>query len=144
MTNTTYVNDVITETRIEATECGVCGVIFGLGAAFKKKRLDDSRWFFCPNGHEIHWTGQSEADKLRKQLQNVREQKDDLYESLTAARQLARTELRRAAAYRGHATRLRNRIAQGLCPAGCDQAFPDVEQHIATEHPDFKLPGAGD
>jgi hypothetical protein len=115
-----------------------CGVVYGLTAAFIAARRGDQKTFYCPNGCRRHYPAprETEADKLRRQLEQTRQQKTDLWESLEATRSLARRENARARAFKGHATRLRNAIAQGFCPA-CDTQFPDVEQHMADEHPDF-------
>lgn len=108
-----------------------CGVEYGLSAGFIAARRKDHKTFYCPNGCSRHYPrpAESDADRLRRELGYTRS-------SLEAARSLAQRENRRAAAYKGHATRLRNSIAQGFCPA-CDTKFPDVEKHMADEHPDF-------
>lgn len=135
---TSYVNDIIHTSQIIAISCGTsgCGLIFGLSAEFMEARQKDHRTWYCPNGHPRHYP----APK--------RSQEDFLRAELEAARSLAQRESNRrrtadyqARAYKGHATRLRNRIAQGFCPAGCDQQFPDVHAHLAAEHPDFHLDG---
>lgn len=143
---TTYVNDITVVTKIVAITCNAaaCGVVFGLSAEFMAARKDDHRTWYCPNGHPRAWHQDNEEERLRRRLQDQRAQTSDMYERLTAARELAQRENRRAAAFKGHATRLRNRIAQGFCPAGCDQQFPDIQGHLATEHPDFHLSLGGD
>lgn len=139
--STTYVNDITVTTTIVAVTCPVqgCGLVYGLSSEFIAARRGDVRSWYCPNGHSLSYRAQAEAEaeRLRRQVEQAREQQRDLYESLTAARQLAQQAHRSAAAHKGHATRLRNRIAQGICPAGCDQQFPDIQDHLATEHPDF-------
>jgi hypothetical protein len=44
---------------------------------------------------------------------------------------------RSAAAVRGHITRLKNRIAKGVCPE-CHQAFPSLARHMETKHPAYR------
>lgn len=119
--------------------CCNCGVLFGLESGYVAARRLDHKSFTCPNGHEQGYYGPS---KTEQELTATRQQLD-------AARSLAKRESNRrtaaersAIAYKGHATRLRNRIAQGFCPAGCDQQFPDIQDHIAAEHPDFTMPEA--
>lgn len=115
-----------------------CGVVYGLTSEFIAARRKDHKTFHCPNGCSRHYPPpkQTEADKLRRQLEDAREGNRQLWDSLEATRSLARRENARARAFKGHATRLRNSIAQGFCPA-CDTKFQDVEQHMADEHPDF-------
>ncbi|HWD83295.1 MAG TPA: hypothetical protein VG497_30555 [Kribbella sp.] len=133
MSTTPYVNDILVTTEIVAMTCNAsgCGLVFGLSAEFVKARRADHRSWYCPNGHSRYYPAPkvSDEDRLRMQLRDIESQRD-------AARELARRENGRARAFKGHATRLRNSIAQGFCPA-CDTKFPDVEQHMAEQHPDF-------
>jgi hypothetical protein len=119
-------------TLVQQTCCN-CGVLFGMEAGFDKQRRDDHKSWYCPNGHSQFYSGKSEAQRLQEQLDAAR--------SLAKRESNRRTAAERSAiAYKGHATRLRNRIAQGFCPAGCDQQFPDIQDHITTQHPDFSMP----
>lgn len=44
---------------------------------------------------------------------------------------------RSASAYKGQATRLRNRIKAGVCPR-CNRTFQNLQRHMAGQHPEFK------
>lgn len=130
-----HIRVALKEITIEPVECGACGVVFGLGSAFKNARLEDHQKFYCPNGCHVNWSGKTEAQRLEEQLD--------------AARALAKRETNRrtaaersAIAYKGHATRIRNRIANGVCPAGCNRHFENIQRHIATKHPEFTMPEA--
>lgn len=88
--------------------CCECGMPFGLTKDFRDRRKADGDWFFCPKGHEQHFS-ESEIKKLK----NIIKMRD---ESLEGLRKLyhyhsekADHELRRAAAYKGHLTRLRQK-----------------------------------
>lgn len=146
--STTFVNDITYTTTIVAVTCPIqgCGLVYGLSSEFIAARRRDIRVWYCPNGHTLSYRAQAEAeaDKLRRQVEQSLQQQRDLYESLTASRQLAQQAHRSAAAHKGHATRLRNRIAQGFCPAGCDQQFPDIQAHLVSEHPEFTEHLVGD
>lgn len=92
---------------------------------------------FCPLGHE--WVvRENEADRQRKRA-------EDAERSLRYARARAQAEQdqrlaaeRSNRAYRGWITRLRNRVANGVCPvADCHRHFENVERHIAAVHPDW-------
>lgn len=116
--------------EIEHLGCS-CGVVYGLTREFLVERRKDHKTFYCPNGC-TRWfppAKVSTEDRLRERMEMAERQ-------LEAAREIARRENARARAFKGHATRLRNSIAQGFCPA-CDTKFPDVEQHMAEQHPDF-------
>ena len=71
------------------------------------------------------------APQLREQLERVEIQRDH-----------ARDETRRArlqtAAAKGQLTKMRNRVARGVCPqAGCKRSFTNLHDHVATCHPDL-------
>lgn len=88
-----------------------------------------------PNGHMLSWAT-SEGDKLRAQVESERKRTEWWQEEARQARERAEHEERRARALRGHATRLRKRIAEGKCPC-CSKAFPDMAAHIAEKHPRY-------
>jgi hypothetical protein len=48
-------------------ECISCGVIFGVSPLYQIKRREDTKSFYCPNGHPQLYA-KSEADNLRARL----------------------------------------------------------------------------
>lgn len=133
MSTTSYANDIDVELRLVAITCADCGTPFGVGANFDKARRSDHRSFYCPNGHSLSYPKpkRTEADRLREQLAAARS---------VAQRERERREAadRSARAYRGVATRVKNRAAHGVCPVpGCKRSFANVERHVAGQHPDF-------
>lgn len=136
MSTTRYANDISAGiTKIEAHDCANCGVVFGLDTRFANRRRKDGRGFYCPNGHSLSWEKSIEEEQRTLRLR----------EQLDAARSLAERESERRrtaeaerAAARGQVTRLRKRIGNGVCPC-CNRTFADLGQHIAGEHPEFRL-----
>lgn len=129
-----------TTADIEILDCPECGIHYGIMADFKARRLRDHRTWYCPNGHPIHFPQDNEEEKLRKQLAQQRESTQWYEDQYTAARRDAEHQRRSAIASRGHLTRIKNRIANGVCPVpGCRRSGlgADVIAHIATCHPDF-------
>lgn len=43
---------------------------------------------------------------------------------------------RQIAAQRGQTTKLKNRIAKGVCPC-CQRSFQNLKRHMESQHPDF-------
>lgn len=126
-------------------ECSACGMPFCISADFERRRREDGQKFFCPSGHHNVYT-ESELDRVRKQLaikDREIENRIKQTEREKAAHDQTKTELReterRRRAAKGVATRLKNRINAGTCPC-CDQAFPDLHQHMTEAHPDFNAP----
>lgn len=120
------------------TDCARCGVIFAITKNLEERRREDHKEFYCPNGHSMVFYGDTEADKLRRQLKNEKQYHEWTQESLEAARDVARSADYRARAAKGQLTKMRNRVARGLCPAaGCKRSFTNLHDHMCTEHPEI-------
>lgn len=86
----------------------------------------------CPMGHSHVPKGERECDRLKRRLEREVAWQDQL-----------RAELRDAelslSATRGVVTRIKNRIANGVCPC-CSRSFgtdSKLARHIKSKHPDF-------
>ena len=119
-------------------ECPSCGIVYGVPDDFYEACRRNGERFYCPNGHSLGWS-ETDADRERKRA-------DRAERALSAERDTARRlrdnverERRSAAAYKGHLTRARNRIANGVCPVpGCKRSgFDHVADHIRDKHPDW-------
>lgn len=130
---TRYAYDTATNVQIKAIWCSTCGIAYGLPDGYAKARREDGKTWRCPNGCAQVYR-KTDADTLREQLDAAR----SLASREADRRRLA--ESQRAAA-RGHVTRLRKRIGNGVCPC-CNRSFSDLAQHIAGQHPDFRLDDA--
>jgi hypothetical protein len=118
--------------------CARCGMTFGITRDFEQRRRDDHRSFYCPNGHENAFQDDTEVDRLKATLQRAHESRRYAYDQLSAARQLAQTERRRAAAAKGQLTKMRNKVARGECPmSGCGESFSDLHAHVTEQHPEL-------
>jgi hypothetical protein len=114
--------------------CCACGIAFAMPTELQTAaRRNPKLLFYCPAGHSQRYL-ESEEDRLKRQLREARAVQARLEVSLTATDDQRRAAERSAAAFRGHATRLRNRAQAGRCPE-CHQQWPDVAEHMATEHP---------
>lgn len=117
--------------------CINCGVAFAMPADFDEELRKSHKIFHCPNGHQQHYTGKSEAEKLKEQLEKERQEKEHQLKCRERAENMYRkSEIERKKVR----TRLRNvktKIAAGVCPC-CDQSFPDLHQHMTAAHPEFK------
>lgn len=119
-------------------DCITCGVPFAFPTELRQQRMDDHKRFYCPNGHDMVFTGKSDAQKLRE----AQEALDSERRRHDATRDLLRHEERSHATTRGHVTRKKRELAKtkaGVCPVdGCHRHFTNLERHIATKHPGFK------
>ncbi len=110
-----------------------CGMTFAIPRTWQKKRIEDHSHWFCPNGHEQRYTGQTEEAKLRAQLEREQADKARVQANLDEERRVVRATERRLASTRGVVTRVKNRIKNGVCPC-CRRSFENLAQHMKTKH----------
>jgi hypothetical protein len=129
--------------QFEIISCYKCACLFAVPAAVRSRWVDSGDSFFCPNGHSQHYT-QSTVQKLQKQIAEKEKLLADEKRRAEFARQNAAAE--RAArertersnrAIRAAATRVRNRIKNGVCPC-CTRTFVNLQRHMTTQHPGFR------
>ncbi|QDH93136.1 hypothetical protein QDA02_gp29 [Microbacterium phage Margaery] len=115
-----------------------CGIQLAIPSSLHRKaQADSTTAIFCPLGHEFVY-GKNEADRQRERADRAERDARLARASRDAARDQAAAAHRSAIAYKGHATRLRNKIANGVCPVtGCRRHFDNVQAHIEGQHPDW-------
>jgi hypothetical protein len=114
--------------ELVAHECS-CGAVYALSEEFDKAKRRDHGTFYCPNGHARHFPGESDLEKLKRQLRAEQDYASNLNGRLDAAEGSLR-------ATKGVVTKLRKRAIAGVC-AVCTRHFTDVERHMASKHPDL-------
>ncbi len=122
--------------QITTESCYLCGVIFGMEAEYLQHRLNDKKSFYCPNGHSQAYIGKTEAEKLREELEAEKKRTELANRRASNATERAQNLDRRLSAAKGQQTKLKNRIANGVCPC-CQRSFVNLQRHIAGQHPDF-------
>jgi hypothetical protein len=116
--------------HLEWTTCIACGIPVAMPREMYEHRKKDGRSFWCPNGDPQHFiVGETEEQKLRRRLSSAEARASSWRDQAEAAERSKR-------AVRGHLTRIRRRIANGVCPS-CNRSFGDVRAHMETQHPDF-------
>lgn len=115
--------------------CWVCGVKFGLDRAHENNLRANGETFYCPRGCPLAF-GESDAEKLRKELEakersilGLREQREQ------ANRRAVSADMARRAT-KGHLNRLKRRVAGGVCPC-CNRTFANLGAHMKGKHPEF-------
>lgn len=126
----------------EREDCCSCGVTFFIPADLRARRKKDASSFYCPNGHGQSYS-RSEADMLRAKIKEWEAYAASQTKRKEWAEQAANQERERASAaekavraQKAAATRLRNRIKNGVCPC-CTRSFQNLKRHLATKHPEF-------
>ncbi len=117
-----------------------CGISFAVPHTWERKRRDDHSRFFCPNGHGQAFTGESDAEKLRRERDRLAQRIAEKDDEIRHQRDRAENEEKRVIAYKGHLTRSKKRHAAGVCPC-CNRTFSQLTEHMKTKHPKYQ-PGA--
>jgi hypothetical protein len=128
-----------TKDTLYVQNCCTCGILFGIPNDFDDRRRQDGRSFYCPNGHSLSYSDTLEK-QLKREVERLEQSNRWREDQLRAARKDADHQRRVAAAAKGRVTKIKNRIANGVCPApGCKRSGlgSDVVAHIAACHPDF-------
>ena len=115
-----------------------CGISLAIPKQmYRWAQEDQKNAVHCPLGHTFVY-GKNEADLARERADRLASQLRAARAQTTATRDQLLAERRSNAAYRGHLTRLRNRIANGVCPVkDCHRHFDNVQAHIASQHPEW-------
>lgn len=115
-----------------------CGVVYGIPVEFRDSLYANGGSYYCPNGHKLSWS-EDEAQRQRKRAERAERAAKNAEEAARYQRQRAEREERSARAYRGHLTRMRNRVAAGVCPVpGCKRTgLVQTMKHLASKHPDW-------
>jgi hypothetical protein len=109
--------------------CCSCGVEFA--SPLLAKRREDGKLFYCPNGHQQHFTDTTEL-RLQRELENTKR-------DLDWQRSQRETAEKRLIAQRGQTTKAKNklkRVSNGVCPC-CNRTFQNLMRHMDTKHPEF-------
>lgn len=117
-------------------ECGECHVHFGMTTEMNQRKLNDGTSWYCPNGHGCVY-GESEIQKLEKEVERIKANEQWEREAKERAYQREKVLTHRMAAHKGVAKRLKNRIANGVCPC-CKRTFQNLMYHMHNQHPDWK------
>ena len=92
------------KTKMFHETCCRCGIVFGMPVCLRDTLLGDgSLYFYCPNGHRLHYPGVDREQELSSQLSFTRDR-------LTSLRESNEYLKRRLAATQGVVTKMRNKI----------------------------------
>lgn len=127
-------------TTFARQDCIHCGIIFYWPAELDRQARNEARKFYCPGcgGNMIY--RETEADRLKRELEEARQSAEGARSEARRQREHRQAAERRVTAMKGVVTRTKKRIAKGKC-VRCSCEFPDLAEHMATEHPDYDPAG---
>lgn len=117
-------------TDLEVMCCPICGVLY----AVPERLLDHARshpadeWY-CPNGHNLHFPGKSNEQKLREERDRraaVQARLDQTEASLRSTKGVVTKQRKKL-----------QRVSAGVCPC-CNRSFQNLSRHMENQHPEFK------
>lgn len=125
--------------KLEVMTCGNCGIQFAVPEAWIVRRRNGTdggdRSYHCPVGHSWTYSGETEAQKLKRQLEEKERSLKWTEERLESARKDRDHHQARANALKGVVTKVKQRVGQGSCPC-CKRHFQDLRRHMTSKHPE--------
>lgn len=119
-----------TETvTLEKLTCGHCAGVFALNASFLNHARNNRGGYNCPYCQTPWSWFESEADRLRKQIEQKQRELSAVKCELLHAQNVACDERK---ARQGAEKKLR-RVNAGVCPC-CNRTFQNLARHMATKH----------
>lgn len=126
------------EITLQTVSCLHCAGTFALNARWLEHKRKNSGWYHCPYCEGSQGWGESEADRLRKEIeQRSRELTAAKSEALRATHQ--RDEESKA---KLEALRQLGRVNKGVCPC-CNRQFKNLARHMAVKHKTMKADAKG-
>lgn len=114
--------------QLVSETCISCGVEFAWPETLRDRALREreNRPFYCPNGHQQHFTGQT---KTERELEAVRQR-------LAEAQRDAAFKAEQIKTLERKAKRQTKRIHAGVCPH-CNRTFEQLARHMQSKHKDI-------
>lgn len=122
----------LTET-LQVTSCW-CGVNLAIPDSLYREAHDSGHAVYCPLGHTFVY-----GNTWKKRAEEEEEKRRRAEQRARASRELLEAEERSHAATRGHLTRTKKRVANGVCPC-CNRSFVNLRRHMDCKHPEYANP----
>lgn len=123
---------------LEVTTCYKCGTPFGVESCLHRRLKERGETFYCPNGH-----GQVYTRSITQKLEDAEKALERERARTQRWRDESEANARSAAAYKGHLTRTKKRVAAGVCVC-CNRSFRNLADHMRTQHPEYAEDGGNE
>ena len=122
-------------------DCCNCGMIFAVPKALDTRWIaeGESTTFYCPMGHPQSYVGKSDKQRAKEAeaaLRREKQRREWAEHNASQARKDADRAEHRRRGEKAAKTRIKNRIANGVCPC-CTRSFKDLPRHMQNKHPDY-------
>lgn len=121
--------------------CGKCGGVYAIGDRYYQQCREKGTAWNCPYCR-CGWgfADGGENARLKREIESERKRTEWARQAAENERQRREAAEHRERAQKAAKTRLKNRIAHGVCPC-CQRTFENVARHMATKHPGFTAAG---
>ncbi len=119
--------DLTHELEVIDTWCG--HQVYMPTAMYRRLSRSHNNFYCTVCGKGNSWAQKSDLEVLRGRLASTQDMLD------TARQERDRNERRRRSE-KAAKTRIKNRIANGVCPC-CQRSFKDLHRHMQNKHPNF-------
>jgi hypothetical protein len=117
--------------RLVTTTCW-CGIHLAVPQdLYNIAKRNKDKAIYCPLGHSFIFSNTTE-----EQLEVAKQETKRARQRERAVRELLTHEEHSHRATRGHMTRIKKRVAAGVCPC-CNRTFRDLAKHMEGQHPDY-------
>lgn len=114
----------------ESCTCFECGVEFASPVLLKRR--DDGKRFYCPNGHQQHFTETVET-RLRRDLESEKRKREQAERDVEWQRSQAKTARAQETRAKNQLKRLKSRVEAGVC-IHCNRTFQNLARHMESKH----------
>lgn len=122
-------------TVLATVACGECGGVYAISECYRQQKQETGGTWHCPYCQVAWGYVESQVQRLEKRLAQERARSDQ-------ARARSRELEKSVQATKGHLTRLKKRVANGVCPC-CQRQFANLAQHMRDQHPEYAATEAG-
>ena len=122
-------------TEFTSLHCCNCHIPFAVPEKIRQRWKNEGKTFYCPNGHPQSYS-ESTVDKLKKQNETLKRQKDFTESCLQDACKREKKLGNKLRGEKAAKTRIKNRIKNGVCPC-CNRTFKNLQRHMTTQHKDY-------
>jgi hypothetical protein len=127
----------VLQVTLHTVTCGKCSGVYAITETYRADCLEYARGWHCPYCQSAWgYFGKTEAQKLRDELTRKNAQLDQERAYQRELRQRIQQRENVIRAERGAKTKLKKRIAAGVCPC-CNRSFQDLARHMKGQHPEF-------
>jgi uncharacterized Zn finger protein (UPF0148 family) len=113
---------VVLAVTLTEINCGKCGGVYAITERYREQKAQAGGYWHCPYCDTSWGFGESENDRLKKEVEAERRRKD---EALSRANE--------ANAERDRALRKLKRVGRGVCPE-CNRTFENLARHMNCKH----------